>query len=235
MNEKRPQRRKYYVSPLIQGRLISRMAVYWCVYHIFLWHAMFLYHILHYRNAVRIGAATPMPLWDLYSSFAVENTTMLVCAALVFPLIFMDMIYLTHRIAGPLVRFQNTLRRMSEGEVVRHIQLRDGDLLDELRDAFNDYLDSLHERATPAATVEAASSLTSAASTLMPKGEPSDETQRVTIGYGALKPSPNAADDEEFSSILHDLRDIQSAMVPVKVGSTLVTDSESGSNELRID
>jgi len=47
----------------------------------------------------------------------------------VFPLILWDMMKVTHRVAGPLVRFGNTLKRLEQGEKVQEVRLRKGDLL----------------------------------------------------------------------------------------------------------
>ncbi|MGE3316232.1 MAG: hypothetical protein AB7O26_14035 [Planctomycetaceae bacterium] len=250
MNEKRPQRRKYYVSPLIQGRLITRMAGYWCVYHLFLWHAMFLYRVLQYRDAVAAGAPE-VPWWNLYTSFVVDNSTMLICAVLVFPLILWDMIHLTHRVAGPLVRFQNTLRRMSEGEDVKEVKLREGDLLDELRDAFNDYLDSLHEMkpsdSQPAvetvapvstAAIEPAAPLAVIGETLMPQPEPERVEPKASKHLPTQREVAVAkqnSDSDDFDAILHDLRDIQSTLSRVKVESPAGSSSFSPRDELRLD
>ncbi len=257
MNEKRPLRRKYYVSPVIQGRLISRMAAYWCVYHLVLWHAMFLYRFLQYRDSVDSGAPE-VPWWNLYKSFAFENSTMLICAAFVFPLILWDMIHLTHRVAGPLVRFQNTLRQMSEGEEVKEVILREGDLLDDLRDAFNDYLDSLQERkrkdsqldvavmspSAPAAVAPPTSQVaplapwaaTTSALTAVPmaKRVVREAPQHLPTGHGRAV-AESHPDSDEFSTILHDLRDIQSTLSRVKAERPTGSGSASQLDDLRLE
>ena len=61
--------------------------------------------------------------------------------AAVFPVIFRDILNTTHRIAGPLVRFETVLRQMARGERVEQIHLRKHDLPFELGDALNDFID----------------------------------------------------------------------------------------------
>ena len=70
--------------------------------------------------------------------------TLLILAAALSPIVLWDMLKLTHQIAGPLVRFRNALQKMAIGEPVAKIKLRDGDLLVEFQDAFNEFLDSDH-------------------------------------------------------------------------------------------
>jgi methyl-accepting chemotaxis protein len=237
MSETRPQRRIYYVSPRIQGKLIARMAAYWCVYHVVLWHAMFLFHYLQNPDGILSGGPQ-VRFFELYCGYAVENSTMLLCAALVFPLILWDMIYLTHRVAGPLVRFQNTLRRMSEGEEIKQIQLRDGDLLDDLRDAFNDYLDSLQERkhGRAASATATASVAEPVAISTSPASEVRESLQRLPLmERGHRVASQQNLRDEEFDSILHDLRDIQSTVGGVQADNRSANVSSVGIEDARID
>jgi methyl-accepting chemotaxis protein len=221
------------------------MAMYWCGYHLVLWHAMFLYHFLEYREGFAAGAPE-VPLWNLYGSFAVANSTMLICAGLVFPLLLWDMIHFSHKVAGPLVRFQNTLRRMSEGEEIRQIQLRKGDLLDDLRDAFNDYLDSLHERKErlqPESTVVESLSPAIAQATA-PTATPVAQSSSSAAEPTSLQHAPlsreraaavAAQSPDEFASILYDLRDIQSTVSRVKSEEPAGAGSASRHDDLRID
>ena len=143
--QRRSRRRKIYVNPMIQGRMLARMAVYWGIYHVVLWHAMFLYHFLEYREALLHGAQA-VTVFELYRSFAAQNYPVVVCALAVFPVVLWDMLSQTHRIAGPLVRFQNALRQLAAGHYVGKVKLRKDDLLMDFQEAFNDYLDSLDQR-----------------------------------------------------------------------------------------
>ena len=151
---KRSRRRKVYVNPMIQGRLLVRMAVYWGLYHVVLWHAMFLYRFLQYRDAVLEGAPV-VPFWDLYTSFVSHNYPVIVCALAVFPVVLWDMLSQTHRVAGPLVRFQNAMRQLLAGVRVDRIQLRKDDLLMDFQDTFNEFLE-WHNSRQPASRTGAA-------------------------------------------------------------------------------
>ena len=143
---KRFKRSKFFVNAKIQGRMLARFASYWVLYHVVLFHAMFLYRYLEYRQ-VLVGGGEPVRFGELYRSFAGDNVSLIACAVALTPIIFWDMVKLTHRIAGPLVRFERALRSLAEGETVPRISLRRGDLPVDLRDALNNYLETLARRA----------------------------------------------------------------------------------------
>ena len=143
MSAKKHARKQIFVSRKIQGRIVARLATYWVVYHLVLLHAMFLYHYLLYRGQLLADSLmAPVPFFELYGGFLSQNFSLMLCAAAVFPLILWDMMKLTHRVAGPLVRFMSTLKQLEGGEKVRPVRLREGDLLVELQGAFNSYLEA---------------------------------------------------------------------------------------------
>ena len=142
---KRVKRRKYFVSSKIQGRMLSRFALYWVLYHVVLWHAMFLCRYLEYRELLLSGG-TPVSFGELYWSFANDHWTLALSAVALSPIIFWDMVKLTHRIAGPLVRIERTLWSLANGQPVSKISLRRGDLPTGVQDALNGYLDAISRR-----------------------------------------------------------------------------------------
>ena len=138
-------RKKLYVSHMIQGRMLLKLSLYWAVYHFVLWHAMFLYRYMQYRADV-LGGATQVPFAELYATFLTQHYSLILCAIGLFPIILWDMVKVTHRIAGPLVRFQHTLRDLTTGLRVKPIKLRKGDMLVELQDIFNEYITELNAK-----------------------------------------------------------------------------------------
>ncbi len=151
------QRKKKFVSGPIQGRLMLRMGVYWVLYHIILWHAMFVFRYIEYR-VESTATGTFSPISQLYDQFLLDYYPIIFCAVIALPIVLVDLMNLTHRIAGPLVRFQHALRSLIAGEEVRKVALRKGDLLIEFQDEFNKYLDFLKQQQQ--ALVENADSLT---------------------------------------------------------------------------
>ncbi len=142
------KRRRVFVSRMIQGRLVLRVVGFWFVYHFVLVAAMFLYHYARYFGE-QLAGGPAQSFAELFQQFYVTNSSLVVCALAVLPLVVWDAVKTTHRIAGPLVRFQKVLNQMAEGEKVERIKLRDGDLLVELQDAFNAYIDKRNETPEP--------------------------------------------------------------------------------------
>ncbi|SFI27941.1 hypothetical protein [Planctomicrobium piriforme] len=132
-------RKRIFVSGQIQGSVLLRFGMYWFVYHFVLWHTLFLFYFAQYRAEVLNGGPVES-FAQIYSNFCSQYYPMLLAALAVLPLLIYDSIRTTHRIAGPLVRFQNTLRRLKAGDRIESVQLRDGDLLLEFQREFNDFL-----------------------------------------------------------------------------------------------
>jgi hypothetical protein len=134
-------RNRFWVNSHIQGRILARIAAYWVVYHAILWHAMFVVRYVAYRAALITGDGEYQSIGQIYSKFTSDFSTLLICAVLLAPAFMYDMIRNTHRICGPLVRFQNSLKKMIAGEKVAPFKLRDHDLLVQFQDVFNEFLE----------------------------------------------------------------------------------------------
>ncbi|MEX2285445.1 MAG: hypothetical protein WD648_00070 [Planctomycetaceae bacterium] len=189
MSASTEQRQKVFVSRAIQGRLIARLCLYWYAYHIVLWHVMFVFYYWRQTSGVTPGQPQ-VAFFALYGRFAIENSSLALCALAVAPLVFWDALQITHRVVGPLVRFQAILKQLTRGEKVNQVVLRDGDLLIELRDAFNDYLAASGQLANQGAAED---SMERAA-------EFSDEYALLSEFQDLDELSRALADDWEFSS-----------------------------------
>ncbi len=135
-------RKKLFVNREIQGRLLARTALYWVLYHAVLWMAMFFFRYAEHRGAVMAGAE-PRQFSDLYGQFVHEHQSLWLCALAILPIVLWDLLKFSHRVVGPLVRFQRTLQSLTAGQTVQEVRLRNGDLLFDLQTTFNQYLASL--------------------------------------------------------------------------------------------
>ncbi len=133
MAKRKRSRKQFYVSRAIQGRLMTRMVVYWLLYHVFQWHALFLSEGL-------IGINGPKPVTTLYVEFFWNNLPLFAVGTAILPIIMWDMLKMSHRVAGPFVRFERALRAMARGEKVDKIKLRKTDFVDEFLAVFNAYV-----------------------------------------------------------------------------------------------
>ncbi len=141
------ERKKIFVNSLIQGQILWRAAAYWIIYHIVMWHTLFLFSYFQYRIELMNGgeAAT---FATLYGTFCLKYYPIVFSALGILPILMVDMIRYTHRIAGPLVAFQNALLKMRAGEKVEAVKLRTNDLLIEFQDEFNSFLDYYNQNLT---------------------------------------------------------------------------------------
>lgn len=71
--------------------------------------------------------------------------TLLFSCAMLLPVLFAFGILLTHRIAGPLHRFESYLGALARGEVDTPCKIREGDQLQELCDVINEVSGELVE------------------------------------------------------------------------------------------
>lgn len=59
---------------------------------------------------------------------------------------FVVAMMVSHRLAGPLFRFERSAEKVAEGDLTHKVFLRTGDELLDLKDGFNDMIVSLHDR-----------------------------------------------------------------------------------------
>jgi hypothetical protein len=138
-------RKQVFVSGRIQGSIVKHAIFYWAVYHLILWHILFMYRYVQYR-AELIAGGPPSTFWDLYAKFSHDHVAMILCALPILPVLVWDVIRVTHRVAGPLVRFRECLKALTRGEHVPFVRIRKGDYLVDMERAFNDYLATLPEQ-----------------------------------------------------------------------------------------
>lgn len=172
-------RKRLFVNREIQGRLLARTSLYWVLYHAVLWMAMFFYRYAEHRGAVMAGAE-PRSFGDLYGQFVQEHHSMWFCAFAILPIVLWDLLKFSHRVVGPLVRFQRTLESLTAGETIQEVRLRRGDLLFDLQTTFNQYLASLRTlQADSELAVRANGSGESNASNDMIESQLAEELQRM--------------------------------------------------------
>jgi methyl-accepting chemotaxis protein len=62
---------------------------------------------------------------------------------IMFSVVFLHQVSITHRICGPLVNFTNSFRKISEGDLTRKVFLRQGDYLKKECQRINEMIDGL--------------------------------------------------------------------------------------------
>jgi len=138
-------RRKLLVDRAFQGRLLLRLCCYWAIYHLALWHLLFLFTV---GGALLSHDPTaPMKTWGTqYRDFFASHVSIIVCFLVMLPILGRDLLKFSHRFVGPFVRFRNTLQIMLDGQVVQPIRLRKHDLPSEFLPVFNEFIVKWNER-----------------------------------------------------------------------------------------
>ena len=135
-------RKKSFVNRELQGKFLTRLVGYWFFYHLVLWHSLFVVDLMRNQLASTVVDGPRLSIGELYVNFADAHRVLLFLMVASLPIVLRDMVRLTHQVAGPLIRFRIALRQLANGQEVENVKLRDGDLLTEFQDAFNEFLAS---------------------------------------------------------------------------------------------
>jgi len=199
MNMFQSRRGKIYLGGMLQGTLVRRLAIGWVAYNVLLFHGLFLVSYLEGPQPTADDAQ--QTLLERYEAFAWQDRLLIFGALVAGPIFIWDVIRCTHRVAGPLVRLEQTLLRMAKGETVSEIRFRKGDWLTSLERALNIYLSSRVAAATNETGSAAAPSLP----------EPID----VPVVHD---PRVMAQGDHDLNDLLRELRDINETLAALNMG-----------------
>jgi hypothetical protein len=134
MNENRRHR---VMINQFQGKLQWRLVMYWLIYQVSMWNFLFCWQLL------REGKGNPL---EQYLQFLSVNYPTLFVLAILVPFFAWDAMRFSHRVAGPIHRFRQTIQAITAGEPITRVKLRNGDDLHEVADDINEMLDVLEER-----------------------------------------------------------------------------------------
>lgn len=145
------QRKRLFVDSAFQGRLLVRLVFYWAIYHVALWHLLFSFNMM--SAAMNHDPSAPAKsVGTLYREFAVDHTGIIVCFLVMLPILGRDLLKFSHRLAGPLIRFRNTMQQMADGKPVEPVTLRKYDLPSDFLSAFNKMVTTWNARVGGTAT-----------------------------------------------------------------------------------
>lgn len=141
-------RKRLLVHPKVQWMLVGRVTLYWasCVATIYAMPILIVKPLLFFYPDA--------------NKAALEVLSVFLATMLYVPMIGYDIIRVSNRFVGPMIRLRNSMHRLAIGEEVQPIKFREGDLWQEFADEFNSvsaYVDGLKasqpqaaEEATPA-------------------------------------------------------------------------------------
>lgn len=129
-------RKRLFVDPEVQGQLVLRVILYWVTCLITIALMVMCWRIVN-------GPARPFyrHLDDMWFHLGPA----LLASLLLLPMVVLDVIRVSNRFVGPLLRLRRSLRGLARGEEVDPIRFRQGDFWQGFADEFNSLITRVKE------------------------------------------------------------------------------------------
>lgn len=137
---RRQNRTKKLVNWNLQGPLLLRLVIYMIAYHAAL--ICLLIITMGVQSSAAVLRDSPLPATP--ALFRSQVAPLLLCMFLMMPFMLWDLMKLTHRVAGPLYRFETALRDFVRSGTLQTVRTRKGDLLNDFEQQFNTFAETLH-------------------------------------------------------------------------------------------
>ena len=124
----RKKRKQIFVDPKVQGALVMRVALYWCF-------CLGTVTIMLLCWSMLTGPAR-MP-WTHLDDMWFHYGPALIASLFLLPIVMIDIVKVSNRFAGPLLRLRRSMRQLAAGEAVSPIKFRDDDFWQEFAEEFN--------------------------------------------------------------------------------------------------
>lgn len=119
-----------YMGIIISTMLLVAFGVGWTIYH---------------TSWSRIANTEDLTIDKLAGIFDAVNSILMKWIVVFILVIAILSIFVSHKIAGPVYRLEETARKIASGDLTYQIHLRHGDELQDLQEAFNQMSDSLRK------------------------------------------------------------------------------------------
>jgi len=121
------KRKKFFVDSSVQGALALRTIFYW------MGGTTVTIGIVALLKIIDGRAGLESPYADLWSSCQ----PIAIASLFLLPVIAYDMVQMSNRVAGPIVRLRQAMRQLAEGQTVAPLRFRENDFWREMADEFN--------------------------------------------------------------------------------------------------
>ena len=121
-------RKQFFVDPKVQGALVGRVILYWLICIITITLMLLCWRIV--TGPARIFYMHFSDVWFFYGPAMLASLALL-------PLVVIDIIRLSNRFAGPMLRLRRSMRALTQGEYGDPVEFRDGDFWQEFAEEFN--------------------------------------------------------------------------------------------------
>jgi len=128
MSNMKSLRKRLFVDPKVQGALVARVVLYWVLCLITITLMLLCWRIM--TGSARLFYTHFGEMWFFYGPAVVASFLLL-------PLVVIDIIRLSNRFVGPMLRLRRSLRALARGEHVEPLEFRDADFWHEFADEFN--------------------------------------------------------------------------------------------------
>jgi hypothetical protein len=140
MSNDKCQRKCLFVDPKVQGALAVRVVLYWIICLIGITLFLLCWRIV--TGPARIFYTHFDDMWFHYGPALIASLVLL-------PVVIIDVIRLSNRFVGPMLRLQRSMRQLANGEDVEPIEFRNADFWQEFATAFNSLRDRMQASAIP--------------------------------------------------------------------------------------
>ncbi len=121
-------RKQLFVDPKVQGVLVGRVILYWLICIITITLMLLCWRIV--TGPARIFYLHFSDVWFFYGPAMLASLALL-------PLVVIDIIRVSNRFAGPMLRLRRSMCALTQGEHVDPIEFREGDFWQEFAEEFN--------------------------------------------------------------------------------------------------
>jgi hypothetical protein len=128
MEKKNGSRKHLFVDYKVQGALIKRVLVYW---------VMCLFTVTLMLLCWRIMTGPARMFYTHFDDMWFQFGPALIGSMLLMPLVVADIVRVSNRFVGPLLRLRRSLRALAHGEDVAPLTFRDGDFWKDFAVEFN--------------------------------------------------------------------------------------------------
>lgn len=127
-SDKKALRKSLYINRAVQGQLIVKSVIQWFFYLCAILLTVVIWTVIQNPSKSAIGL-----VFEAFTFFSPA----IVASILILPLFVWDMLKESNRIAGPIHRLQQEMKKLQNGEAVNNLEFRDGDYWLELAEDFN--------------------------------------------------------------------------------------------------
>ncbi len=129
---KNPRRSKSLVDPEVQGSLLRKIGLHWCM--------LFVSNTIALVVWVRLFEQPDADWNTTFHTYVERFLPFFVVSIALLPAFVWDTLKLTHRFAGPILRLRLTLMDAAEGRAVAPLSFRSNDFWREIAENFNTIL-----------------------------------------------------------------------------------------------